>query len=96
MSEIKVTAKELERTAQELQQLNEQFKSQVANLESLEGVLATQWVGDAQKAFHTAFLRDKQQMDTFYTEINKYVTALQTDAVKYSKMEAENEMIASS
>ena len=83
MAAFTVTSSELKAKANELRNLNAQFKTQVGNLESQEGNLVTMWEGEAKNAFHTAFMNDKSQMDKFYDLICfllKYVICL-TDVI---------------
>lgn len=95
MALIQVTASQLKTKANELRSLNGQFKSQVGNLESQEANLATMWEGEAKNAFHTAFNSDKEQMNNFYTLIEKYCQSLETIAQKYEQAEAQNTQTAS-
>lgn len=66
------------------------FKSQVGNLETQEGTLASMWEGEAKEAFHTAFGNDKTQMDNFYNLIEQYCTTLESIATKYEQVEQQN------
>lgn len=90
MAYFKVTASELRKKAGELRTANGRFKSQIGNLESQEGTLNNQWEGDANQAFHNAFLTDKGKWDEFYSLIDKYCAALEQMAVQYDKAEATN------
>ncbi len=90
MAQIMVTSGELRSTAASLRELNSSFKSQVANLESSEGTLKSQWQGEANNAFHNAFMNDKAYMDKFAAEIDRYCETLETIAAKYDAAEATN------
>lgn len=90
MAAFQVTSSELKAKANELRDLNAQFKTQVGNLESQEGSLLTMWEGEAKKAFDTAFKNDKSQMDNFYNLIEQYCVALENIAAKYDMAEAQN------
>lgn len=90
MAAFTVTASQLKSTANELRELNGQFKSQVGRLETQEASLASMWEGEAQKAFRAAFNNDKTQMDSFYTLINQYCQALESIASKYELAERQN------
>lgn len=96
MAQIMVTSSELRATASTLREYNTNFKNQVANLESSEGTLKSQWQGSANDAFHTAFMNDKAFMDKFAAEIEKYCQALETIAAKYDSAEAANVETANS
>ncbi len=90
MAAFTVTSSELKAKANELRNLNAQFKTQVGNLESQEGNLVTMWEGEARNAFDTAFKNDKGQMDNFYNLIEQYCVALENIATKYDMAEAQN------
>lgn len=90
MASIKVTSIELRGAASNLREYNGNLKSQVASLENSEATLNGQWQGDANTAFHKAFLENKVFMDKFVAEIEKYCAALETAAAKYDAKEAAN------
>ncbi|MBQ3101172.1 MAG: WXG100 family type VII secretion target [Clostridia bacterium] len=92
---IRVSASELIARANELKNLNAQFKSTVGELESTEETLRGMWEGSANDAFHTAFTSDKVQMNNFYNAIEMYVYRLLEIAAKYQQAEATNREIAS-
>lgn len=94
MAEILVTASVIESQANELESMNNQFKSQVGNLESQEASLNGMWEGEANEAFHRAFINDKTQMDNFYNLMNQYINALRNIASKYRNAENVNTGIA--
>lgn len=90
MPMFRVTSRMLRQKAQELQQLNSQFKNYVGGLVSQEASLATMWEGEAQKAFRTAFNNDRQQFDQFHEGIKQYIQALLNAAEQYEKAETAN------
>ena len=95
MEQIMVTASQLKNAAGELRDLNTNFKTQVSAMENSESALKAQWQGEANEAFHAAFLNDKQQMDNFYNLIMQYCEALEEEAARYETYEAQNVNIAS-
>lgn len=95
MAEFRVTSAELRRKADELKNLNNQFKTKVGDLVNCEGSLAAMWTGPAKDAFHSAFNNDKAQWDNFYALIEQYINALNTNATEYDSKEALNVSIAS-
>lgn len=95
-SGFEVTPAALRSRAGELSQLNAQYKSRVAQLESAEAALRGMWKGDANMTFQRAFTRDKVSLDKFYAVIEAYSRALETAAAKYDETEARNAAIASS
>ena len=96
MGLIQVTAKQLRQEAERMEQLNNQFKSQIELLEAKEQNLGTMWEGQAKETFRSAFLRDKTQMEEFYQLIIKYIQTLLQIAVKYEQAEQRNMEIAAS
>ena len=96
MAEIRVTSAELRRKAEELRNLNSQFKAKVGDLTNCEQSLASMWEGDAKTAFHTAFNNDRIQWNNFHTLIEQYIVTLMNIATEYDNKEAMNASIASS
>ena len=95
MSLIRVSVPQLLTGANELEQLNQQFKAAVTELESLEGTLNGMWEGTANDAFHNAFNNDKIQMTNFFNAIEVYVQRLNEIAARYQQAEAQNTEIGS-
>ena len=94
MAMIRVTSSRLKAAAESLQDLNSRFKNRVEELCGKEQSLAQMWEGQAQSAFHGAFVRDSQQMEAFYSLINQYIRALLEIAARYEQAEARNAEIA--
>ncbi|MDO4647766.1 MAG: WXG100 family type VII secretion target [Eubacteriales bacterium] len=90
MSEILVTSATLRAKAEELNGLNEQFKSAVNTLTQEEQTLRGQYEGEASDAFHAAFTKDTTQMNNFYNAIAQYVAKLEQIAAAYEKAEQAN------
>ncbi len=90
-----VSASQLRKTAQELRELNGQYKTKVEALSGAEADLRTMWEGEANLAFQRAFAVDKVSLDNFYTVIERYVQALESAAGEYEKAEAQATQIAS-
>ena len=90
MSEIIVTSATLRNKAEELNQMNEQFKSAVSSLSDEENTLRSQFEGEASDAFHQAFSQDVTQMNNFYNAIAQYVQKLLQIAEAYEKAEQAN------
>ncbi|MCD7884787.1 MAG: WXG100 family type VII secretion target [Lachnospiraceae bacterium] len=95
MSEIQVTSSTLRSKAEELNQLNEQFKSAYGTLSDEEASLRSQFEGETSDTFHSAFTSDITQMGNFYNAIAQYVQKLITIAEGYEKAEAANVSTAS-
>ena len=94
MSEIQVTTATLRTKADELSQLNEQFRNAVNALSEEEQALRTGYEGESSNAFHAAFSKDIIQMNNFYNAIERYVAALQEIASRYETAENTNTSIA--
>lgn len=96
MAMIQVTSQRLRGAAESLQNLNSQFKAKEEELTGKEQSLCQMWEGQAKTVFHTAFDRDKGQMEVFHGLINQYIQALLEIAARYEQAEAKNTEIAGS
>lgn len=94
MAMIQVTSARLRNAAENLQNLNSQFKNKEEALCEKEQSLSQMWEGEAKTAFHSAFVKDSQQMNAFYQLIGQYVQALLEIAARYEQAEARNAEIA--
>ena len=96
MSQFKVTSSVLKSQSSELSDLNGRFKSAVEQLVTAEANLNSMWDGEANDAFHNAFMVDRGKMNEFYNLISQYVEKLNTIATRYEQTEKTNTDIASS
>lgn len=94
MATMMISSSLLNARAQELDDLNNQFKTQVSALEEKEQALKAMYEGDAATAFHNAFSRDKIQMDNFFNCIARYAQVLREIAAKLEQTESQNQSIA--
>lgn len=92
---ITVNTATLRSKASELRSQNRNFKTQIGNLQTQESALNAMWDGDANTAFHNAFVKDITQMNNFYNAIEKYATTLEEIAKQYDSTEQANQSIAS-
>lgn len=90
MANIYVTFEQLKTQAENLNQLNESFFSNVNELEGIEAQLCGMWEGAAKEAFHNAFHNDKIQMQNFHNAIALYVQSLLAITSKYLQAESIN------
>lgn len=90
MGEIQVTSATLRSKAEELNQMNEQFKTAVTSLTEEETGLRASYEGESSDAFHAAFTKDITQMNNFYNAIAQYVQKLISIAETYEKAEQAN------
>ena len=94
MAAFKVTTATLVAQASEITTLNRRFKSATEALVTSEMDLNSMWDGEANTAFHNAFITDKAKMDEFYNLINEYIVRLQMIANRYNQSEQTNVQIA--
>ena len=90
MAYIQVTSSKLRKQAEQIRGLNTRFQTQVTSLEGAEQSLKSMWEGQANNAFHNAFVKDKGQMDSFYSAIEQYIAALLVITQKYEQAETKN------
>ena len=96
MSDFQVTPSDLRSNADQLTELNAKFKSSVESLANSESALNAMWDGEANDAFHSAFVTDKGKMDEFSRLIEQYTERLRQIAVRYEQTEQNTTSIASS
>lgn len=90
MAEIKVTPKELRSKAQQLQNYNKQFRSEVEKMVGYRTQLDSMWDGEARNAFDRAFDADKNKWDLFARNIDDYVQKMIEAAETYENAEQNN------
>lgn len=95
MSFFQVSSKEIVSSIEQLKQLNTKFKTEKGNIDRNEQELKTMWEGEANEAFHTAYVRDAGQMDAFYNAIENYIGVLGTILERYEMAEQKNLSAAS-
>ena len=94
MSYYQVTSSELRARAEEMRGLNGRFKSEEETLRASEENLKTMWEGEANEAFHTAFIHDATSMDMFHEAVEQYISAFLVIAERYEIAERKNAEIA--
>ena len=95
MAQMYVDSASLRAKAAELEELNNQFKSEIGGLQDNEQALAGMWEGTAKENFRTAFNNDVVQMNNFYNAIGMYISKLEEIAAKYEQAEQQNAELAS-
>ncbi len=90
MSMFRVTPSQLKSQATQLRTDNANFQKLIQSLSEKEQLLSSQWEGEANTAFHNAFLNDFQQFQNFHSGIEKFIEALENDATNYEKAEQQN------
>ena len=94
MAYFKVSSQVLRSKANELENLNAQFKSRIEDLKGSERALSASYEAESQKVFHAAFEANCTKFMEFYKGINNYAQALKAEADRYEKAEARNIQIA--
>lgn len=95
MGNIMVTSGRLKELAEQLRMLNGKWMNSAENLNGTEAALKGMWEGEANEAFHAAFIRDYSQFENFHTAVEQYAAVLITIAEKYQQAETANMQIAS-
>lgn len=94
MAKIRVTPQTLRTRADELETLNNKFKTEVTKLRSLNSTLGNQWKGDARTAFDKQFQADATKFDQFHKGIQDFIRILRQNADEYDRVENTNTSIA--
>lgn len=92
---IQLTSAQLNSKKNELESLNEKFKSQLADMRSTEKAVLAMWDGDASNAFDKKFDKDYNKIDNLYPAVKKYCQAIDTIIKKYEDTERKNIKIVS-
>lgn len=90
MSKYQVTKAELQSVINELKTQNQDFKTRVTELQSAQQELGSQWQGEANTAFNTAFQNDAGQWTSFANLVDQYIEALTTIMTTYELAEDVN------
>ena len=91
---IEVTSATLRQRADQLEQLNTNYKGKVVSLNDKEIQLNGQWDGEANTVFHNEFIRNKACLDKFAQIVDTYTAAMRSAAAKYDAAEAQAAGIA--
>ena len=94
MSNFEVNYEELNKKADQLNEMNDRFKTMISGLQEKEASLNSMWEGEARDQFHNAFMSDVNQMNVFHDTVVKYVAALRKIAQMYKQQEMANLNIA--
>ena len=95
MSDFQVTPSVLRGNADQLSELNARFKGSVDALVNSETALKSMWEGEANDAFHVAFMNDQGKMNEFSGLIEQYTERLRQIALRYEQTEQNTTGIAS-
>lgn len=94
MSAFSVNTATLKTKSGELNDLVTRYRVCVEQLVATEASLNSMWDGEANDAFHAAFVTDKAKMDQFANLINQYIDKLMSIAARYEQTEQVNTEIA--
>ncbi|MCR5301829.1 MAG: WXG100 family type VII secretion target [Lachnospiraceae bacterium] len=90
MSFYQVDSRQLRSKRDELIGLTQRFRSEKEALCSKEAQLSSMWEGEANESFHTRFIKDSGQMDSFIEVIQQYLNVIQQIADRYDMAEQAN------
>ncbi len=74
----------------ELAGLCQRFIREKENLCAVELSLGAMWEGAANEQFHSAFMKNAQQMDSFASLIGRYIGVIERIADRYDAAETKN------
>ena len=94
MAQFKVTSSQMRSSIEELKEMIERYQVIVQKLEESEASLKTMWEGEANDAFHRAFLSDRHKMEDFRRLIIMFIQTLTTITQRYELTEMKNREIA--
>ena len=94
MAILQVNSAMLRNKAEQLKQLNSNFKTACGGLDTQWRSLSNMWTGDAKTVFQNCYDRNQNEFTKFYNGINEYVNALLDAATRYEEMERRNADIA--
>ncbi|MBR3366881.1 MAG: WXG100 family type VII secretion target [Lachnospiraceae bacterium] len=95
-AQFTVTPAKLVEAAENLNSLNNKFRTEVQNMQQREQALNSMWEGAARDAFHNTFATDMQKYDSFYNGIVQFAQKLNEAATAYAKAENTSVGIARS
>lgn len=94
-NQIQVTTATLAKKREQLQTYNQQFNSELKDMDGLERQLTSMWKGDASDAFNKSYMQDTKRMEELHKAVDQYCKALDTIIKQYEKSEQKNASIAS-
>ncbi|MCR5672766.1 MAG: hypothetical protein K6F87_03505 [Lachnospiraceae bacterium] len=90
MSFYQVDSNRLRGKKDELAGLNQRFGQEKEVLCRRETLLRSMWEGEANENFHSLFIRNATQMDSFYELVNRYIEVIGNVAQRYDIAEQNN------
>lgn len=94
MAQFQVTSATLTQKAGDLQTWIGKLSTLKSDYETASAALNSKWDGEAKNAFQTTLSQNIATLQSYITEVGKYVTALQTIVSQYETTEGENVTIA--
>ena len=90
MSFYQINSQQLRTKKEELAALLVRFMKEKENLCAVELSLGSMWEGAANENFHSQFMRNAGQMDSFSQLVNRYISVIETIADRYDMAEQKN------
>lgn len=90
MADIQITPNNVLKKVDELEAALAKIKVKIEELEKTELDKNARWEGKASDAFHALFVQNKEKLERYYVEIQKYIQVLRDVANKYIKAENQN------
>ncbi len=90
MSFYQINSGMLRSKKEELASLCQKFMSEKENLCAVELALGSMWEGAANEHFHSEFMKNAGQMDSFAQLVNRYIGVIERIADRYDMAEQKN------
>ena len=90
MSFYQVDSKQLRAKKDDLTGLLQRFMKEKDNLCAVELALGSMWEGAANEAFHSEFIKNAGQMDSFSNLVGRYISVIEHIADRYEAAENKN------
>ena len=96
MSQMTISAAQLEAKKERLSALSRTMNTQIGQLEQVGNSLDTMWEGEAKEAYKKSLKTDLAQIKLFFTIVSAMLTILEKIIALYKKMESQNIATANS
>lgn len=90
MSFYQIDSRQLRSKKDELAGLSQRFIREKENLCAVELALGSMWEGSANERFHSEFMKNAGQMDSFIQVISQYLGVIERIAQRYDLAEQKN------
>lgn len=96
MSQMTISAAQLEAKKERLSALSRTMNTQIGQLEQVGNSLDSMWEGAAKEAFKRSLKTDLAKIKLFFTIVSAMLTILEKIISLYKKMESQNIATANS